>query len=245
MMRLLITQLLVLSSRIEAFQRSPQLKNCDLAPSSRCSRDDSQQLGPSQLLENARRVTIVAPTTTGVLLNFGNNEESSSSSFGPLLDQMKTAIGLISQPVVWTSLFFVATTGAGFPAGPFGLLGALEGLSYLVIVGTVSSSVYRKITNEDESFASRSRLSLMVEPLSYATLFVGILTLASLAVQQGCVPNAKPLLDYSNFLPVCDAKPGLSGGWECFLLVCLDGRSLILLKGSLSWRWWIAGRLLL
>ena len=33
------------------------------------------------------------------------------------------AVGLTAQPVVWFSLYYVATTGAGLPAGPFGLLG--------------------------------------------------------------------------------------------------------------------------
>ena len=45
------------------------------------------------------------------------------------LDDILGSVGAISQPVVWVSLYFVATTGGGLPAGPFGLLGALEGLS--------------------------------------------------------------------------------------------------------------------
>eukprot|EP00536_Pseudo-nitzschia_multiseries_P008047 jgi/Psemu1/19448/gm1.19448_g len=43
-------------------------------------------------------------------------------------------VGLASQPVVWISLYSVATTGGGLPAGPGGSIGALEGLSYLIVL---------------------------------------------------------------------------------------------------------------
>lgn len=110
-------------------------------------------------------------------------------------------VGMVAQPVVWISLYFVATTGAGLPAGPFGLLGALEGVSYLVVVGMVVTSLF-KDSNTSKSTAER---------LSYFTLAAGLLTLVALVAQQGCVPNAKPILDYSDYLPVCEATPGLFG----------------------------------
>ena len=37
------------------------------------------------------------------------------------------------------------TTGCGLPAGPGGSIGALEGLSYLWVVGLVGFSVYTKV----------------------------------------------------------------------------------------------------
>ena len=40
-----------------------------------------------------------------------------------------SVLGLASQPVMWWSLFTLKTTGCGLPAGPFGLIGAAEGIS--------------------------------------------------------------------------------------------------------------------
>ena len=126
----------------------------------------------------------------------GENLNDSSST---LLDR----IGLMAQPVVWISLYSVATTGGGLPAGPFGLVGAVEGLAYVVVVGFVASSL-----------VSRSPSLKLVESLSWLTVGSGIFTLLVLVAQQGCVPNAKPILDYSAYVPVCDPNetPGFFGG---------------------------------
>ena len=121
-------------------------------------------------------------------------------------DNILGSVGAISQPVVWVSLFFVATTGGGLPAGPFGLLGAVEGLAYLSVVGLV----IRRIIVGDKT----SGVLGTAENLSLLTIGASLLVLASLIAQQGCIPNAKPLLDYSNYVKVCNPEevPGLFGG---------------------------------
>eukprot|EP00581_Thalassiosira_minuscula_P014396 CAMPEP_0183731262 /NCGR_PEP_ID=MMETSP0737-20130205/34888_1 /TAXON_ID=385413 /ORGANISM="Thalassiosira miniscula, Strain CCMP1093" /LENGTH=198 /DNA_ID=CAMNT_0025963953 /DNA_START=8 /DNA_END=604 /DNA_ORIENTATION=- len=126
----------------------------------------------------------------------GDSSEEESS----ILD----TVGLVSQPIVWVSLYSVVTTGAGLPSGPFGLLGAVEGLSYLLVLGFALASFGR---------ISSIKLKL-VESLSWLTLGAGLLSLGALVAQQGCVPNAKPILDYSSYLPVCNPEqtPGLFGG---------------------------------
>ena len=110
-------------------------------------------------------------------------------------NKLVDAVGAVSQPIVWVSLYSVATTGGGLPSGPFGLLGALEGVSYLAVVGLAL-------------FGSST-----IRTVSRVTILLGLLTLASLVAEQGCVPNAKPILDYSEYLPVCDPEqtPGLFG----------------------------------
>jgi len=140
----------------------------------------------------------LAPPRRSVLC-MSESEEASP------LPQRVSATGLVAQPVVWISLYFVATTGAGLPAGPFGFVGAMEGVSYLVVVGLVVASVYRKIIKGSDMSLST------VENLSCVTLAAGFFVLASLVVQQGCVPNAKPIIDYSDYLPVCQETPGLFG----------------------------------
>jgi hypothetical protein len=67
------------------------------------------------------------------------------------------------------------------------------------VVGLVVSSFLTKSTN------------VAVERTSQVTLALALLTLASLVAQQGCVPNAKPLLDYSAYLPICETTPGIFG----------------------------------
>jgi hypothetical protein len=151
------------------------------------------------------------PTT--VLQNKSDDEDAQFLENGGELSAL-AACGILAQPVVWVSLYFVVTTGGGLPAGPFGLLGAVEGVSYLAVVGVVGLSIYKKITTGSGLPPGPNGLLGAVEGFSFLTLLVGLLSLAILVADQGCVPNAKPLLDYSAYLPVCDPEqtPGLFGG---------------------------------
>ncbi|CAJ1923106.1 unnamed protein product [Cylindrotheca closterium] len=135
------------------------------------------------------------------LSNDDDFEISDGNKISPL-----GVVGIASQPIVWVSLGFVATTGAGLPAGPFGLLGAVEGLSYLIVVGLVASNVIFQERTSDSSLETAQKLSSF-------TLLAALLTLLSLVKDQGCIPNAKPILDYSNYLPVCSPEdtPGIFG----------------------------------
>jgi len=105
---------------------------------------------------------------------------------------------------VWWSLYAVFTTGAGLPAGPFGLLGAIEGVSYLVVVGLAGSAMLLSM--------SRTR----AQKVSLVTLGTGLLVLLKLVGDQGCIPNAKPLFDYSNYLPVCNPDNNIIGSTAGF-----------------------------
>lgn len=154
------------------------------------------------------------PTTSTTALNVrneGSNDDSNDDS--KFLTSAAATTGLVAQPIVWFSLYLVATTGAGLPAGPWGLMGALEGVSYLVVVGFVAVSVYRRIItigsspNSNPPTRKNGRMEL-AERLAYLTLVAGLLALSSLVADQGCVPNAKPILDYSDYLPVCEAQAG-------------------------------------
>ena len=101
------------------------------------------------------------------------------------------SIGLVSQPIVWISLYFLGTTGHGLPAGPGGSIGAVEGIAYLVVV------VLAVLPGDNSSSPLNART------FSRATIALGLLVLAGVAAGKGCVPNAKPILDYSAYLPVC------------------------------------------
>ena len=173
---------------------------------------DSSRNTPSQFGRQHRRYKRVWDSRI-----FSKNDGESSSStgkFNPSSSPLTTAAissGLIAQPVVLTSLYYVRTTGAGLPAGPFGLLGALEGVSYLVVLGFCIRSLYFKATNTITTTGSGGLLDA-VQSLSVLSVLAGLVTLGGLVVDQGCVPNAKPLLDYSAYLPVCTSStPGIFG----------------------------------
>ena len=109
---------------------------------------------------------------------------------------MLKLIGLVSQPIVWISLYSLATTGHGLPVGPGGSIGAVEGIAYLVVVG---SALLPTVSSGGKSLMD----TLDARILSRATIALGLLVLAGVAAGKGCVPNAKPILDYSAYLPVC------------------------------------------
>lgn len=114
-----------------------------------------------------------------------------------------TVAGLVAQPIVWVSLYSVATTGGGLPAGPFGLVGLLEGLSYLAMVGFVGAAVVSKVRTGSGLPAGPNGLLGLAEGLSFFSLLVGLVVLAYVATGQGCVPNAMPIADYSDKVNVC------------------------------------------
>jgi hypothetical protein len=125
------------------------------------------------------------------------------------MGQMAVGFGIAAQPVVWISLYTVATTGAGLPAGPYGLLGAVEGLSYLAVLGWAGASFLRtQQTDDDDGGGGGDRRRLAMNG-SRLTLVAALATLAALAVDRGCVPNARPILDYSAYLPVCSSAGDL------------------------------------
>ena len=122
------------------------------------------------------------------------------------------AVGLAANAVVFVSLYFVATTGGGLPAGPFGLLGAAEGVSYLVVVGIVGAALRSKLSTGAGLPSGPAGLLGAAEGLSFLSVLGGLAVLALLVAQQGCVPNALPIVDYSSLVRVCRGEPGLFGG---------------------------------
>ena len=138
-----------------------------------------------------------------------NEERTRIVSAGSTLDQL----GIVVQPIVWISLMSVATTGGGLPAGPFGLFGAVEGLSYLGVVGLAALALW-PVAGGDDDDDELKRLAPS-EKLSLGTLALALMVLIKLITDQGCVPNAKPIFDYSSYVRVCNdpqATPALFFG---------------------------------
>ena len=111
--------------------------------------------------------------------------------------------GLGSNAVMWASLYSVATTGGGLPAGPFGVVGLVEGVSYLLVVGLAGAALYSKVSTGSGLPAGPGGLLGAAEGLSCLSVAAGAAVLLLLQANQGCVPNALPLADYSDRVAVC------------------------------------------
>lgn len=55
------------------------------------------------------------------------------------------AIGTVAALITFYSEYTLKTTGCGLPAGPLGLVGLAEGLSYLGVTGIGAFSLYTKV----------------------------------------------------------------------------------------------------
>ncbi|KAJ6678603.1 hypothetical protein OIU85_009108 [Salix viminalis] len=73
----------------------------------------------------------------------GMAKETTDGGTG-VVEKVAIAGGLVSTPVIAWSLYTLKTTGCGLPPGPGGSVGALEGVSYLAVVGIIGWSLYTK-----------------------------------------------------------------------------------------------------
>ena len=84
------------------------------------------------------------------------------------------------------------TTGCGLPAGPFGLIGAAEGISYLVVIGFVAASILNKVTSGSGLPAGPGGLLGAAEGLSFLTAALGLIVLFFQLTNFGYLPEAVP-----------------------------------------------------
>mmetsp|Transcript_24732 Transcript_24732/g.59618 ORF Transcript_24732/g.59618 Transcript_24732/m.59618 type:complete len:213 (+) Transcript_24732:46-684(+) len=201
---LLLVVLVALQSEVRAFQPSLQQRTNHHLINNKIITQQSIRYEPS------RRVAI---TYSRYDFLFMTDDDEDDEKHRQSISLVGIA-GLISQPIVWSSLYLVRTTGGGYPAGPFGLVGLLEGLSYLAVVALAATSTWKNLVTGGRFYKEYIPRSVdFAERLSVITLVVALLVLLSLVVDQGCVPNAKPILDYSDYLPICNPEdtPGFFG----------------------------------
>lgn len=100
--------------------------------------------------------------------------------------------GLVANPVVTWSLYTLKTTGCGLPPGPGGALGAIEGVSYLVIVGTIGWSAYTKVKTGSGLPSGPYGLLGAVEGLSYLSLLAILVVFGLQYLDLGFIPGPVP-----------------------------------------------------
>ena len=77
-----------------------------------------------------------------------DNEDATTTSSSTLGDSEQTLLGIsgiTASVIMLYSESILFQTGCGLPAGPLGLVGAAEGISYLGVVGLVGYSLFTKI----------------------------------------------------------------------------------------------------
>lgn len=73
-------------------------------------------------------------------------EQSGETTIASSSDQLVLGLGGTTAALItFYSEYTLKTTGCGLPAGPFGLVGLVEGLSYLGVTGVVAFSLVKKI----------------------------------------------------------------------------------------------------
>ena len=102
------------------------------------------------------------------------------------------AVGLVANGVTSWSLWVLYNTGCGLPPGPGGSLGALEGVSYLVVTAFVVAATAKKIKTGSGLPAGPGGVLGGAEGISFLVALIGLGVLANQVLHFGYVPNAIP-----------------------------------------------------
>ena len=115
------------------------------------SNDVARSFSPISLPSHGCKLssTIVAQNQPARVFNTGSSFlQLSSEDTTEMSESDQTllgAAGTFASLVTFYSEFTLKTTGCGLPAGPFGLVGLVEGLSYLGVTGLVAYSLVAKV----------------------------------------------------------------------------------------------------
>jgi hypothetical protein len=108
------------------------------------------------------------------------------------LDNVLLVSGAVAAPVTLWSEYTLVSTGCGLPPGPGGTLGALEGLSYLAVVGLVAASIQRKVSTGTGLPAGPGGALGAVEGVTFLAAAAGLGAAAYIIATQGGLPSAVP-----------------------------------------------------
>ncbi|GKY92295.1 hypothetical protein MPSEU_000200600 [Mayamaea pseudoterrestris] len=101
--------------------------------------------------------------------------------------------GVLAAAIVLYSEYTLKSTGCGLPAGPAGLFGAAEGVSYLLVVGLAGYSLLKKFMTGAGLPAGPGGILGAAEGLSFLAIAVGLVVLGFQLADYGYVPNAVPM----------------------------------------------------
>jgi len=102
-------------------------------------------------------------------------------------------IGVGSSLVMYWSLWTLFQTGCGLPPGPGGALGAVEGVSYLAVLGLVAWSASTKVRTGSGLPAGPFALLGAAEGLAYLAVAAGLVVLVLQVGHFGYIPEPIPV----------------------------------------------------
>ena len=144
--------------------------------------------------KSAASTFLAAPVYGGLRGTGNDNDEDVRMSLIPESDQLLIgAGGTVASIVMLYSEYVLSQTGCGLPAGPMGVVGGVEGLSYLSVVGLVAYSLFLKFTTGSGLPAGKYGLLGLAEGLAFVGVAVGIVVLGLQLSNYGYVPNAIPM----------------------------------------------------
>ena len=129
-----------------------------------------------------------SPPSSSTTLFANKSNESSTID-----DSTLGIAGLLTSTIMLYSESVLFRTGCGLPAGPYGLIGAVEGVSYLGTTLLVGYSIYTKIKSGSGLPVGPYGVLGAAEGLAYAALLAGLVVLISRVVNYGYIPNAVPM----------------------------------------------------
>ena len=101
--------------------------------------------------------------------------------------------GVFASCVTGYSLYTLKNTGCGLPAGPGGIVGAIEGISYLGVAGLLGASAYAKKTTGSGLPAGPYALLGLAEGVAFVLALAGVYVGISQIIDYGYIPNAVPV----------------------------------------------------
>ncbi|KAL7531556.1 hypothetical protein ACHAXR_004109 [Thalassiosira sp. AJA248-18] len=128
-------------------------------------------------------------STTKLYAEEDSNEVILSESESSILG----IAGIVAANIMIYSESVLFRTGCGLPAGPAGLVGAAEGVSYLGVVGLVAFSLFTKIRTGKGLPSGPGGYLGAAEGLSYLAIIGGVIVLAAQVTNYGYIPNAVPM----------------------------------------------------
>ena len=101
--------------------------------------------------------------------------------------------GVFASCVTGYSLYTLKNTGCGLPAGPGGIVGAIEGISYLGVAGLLGASAYAKKTTGSGLPAGPYALLGLAEGVAFVLALAGVYVGIAQIIDYGYIPNAVPV----------------------------------------------------
>jgi hypothetical protein len=152
---------------------------------------------PSLLLARRSSAQLKNPnsfkaTPTPVVQSLMMSETSDTNEGGNSDELVLGAAGVFANVICGYSLYILKTTSCGLPPGPFGLLGAAEGISYLVVVGLFLYSAITKIKTGSGLPAGKYGLLGLAEGLTFLTVLGGIVIAGLSYTEYGFLPGFLP-----------------------------------------------------